>query len=339
MKLERFPHDSSALADFYEEGLTTLGALCERAWHDRLQAVAEGTAARLWNSDGAFYETELHFPPADSAPRDATREVFPGCPLTFRLADSLRPSPLPLERATLGESISARPPAPDVAEKLWRAQFPGTTRWRLEGAFAPAHHFSLVVVLRCEIQAIDQHWSLHRMALPLPHGGRDESLAASLDFAQVQPPHSELIHWPAPDVSHWRHLIEAALTEELAEALAAIRTRQENYLRRELDRIDDYFHSYQRELADRAKRAGESAKMKASARLAAAQAEHARRRADQVGRHEIRVHPHFDALLLVAEPAWRANIGTVQEHEPRTMPALFVSRARRWFLDETAPPK
>jgi hypothetical protein len=95
MKLERLPYDPATVLDFYEEGLSTLGALSERTWHDRLEVVAEGPAARLWNSEGKLQEMELKFGPADTAmARDAAREVFPGSPLTFRLAEALRPRAL-----------------------------------------------------------------------------------------------------------------------------------------------------------------------------------------------------------------------------------------------------
>src|SRR5271165_4292844 len=150
MKLNRLNHDPAALLEFYEEGLSALGALCERTWHDRLEVVAEGRSAALWNPDGALHEVELHFAPADAtSARDASREVFPGCPLTFQLAETLRPMPLALERFILAEDISSRPPDPAVAEKLWRAQFADTTRWRLASPFQADFHFSLVAVVRC----------------------------------------------------------------------------------------------------------------------------------------------------------------------------------------------
>ena len=59
------PTEPAALARFYEEGFAALGALCERTWHDRLEIVAEGEPARLWNSDGALHEVELSFSAAD----------------------------------------------------------------------------------------------------------------------------------------------------------------------------------------------------------------------------------------------------------------------------------
>lgn len=47
MKLPRLPYETGAVLDFYEDGLTALGALCARPWHDRLDVVAEGRAATL----------------------------------------------------------------------------------------------------------------------------------------------------------------------------------------------------------------------------------------------------------------------------------------------------
>jgi hypothetical protein len=336
MNLDRLPCDPAALVDFYQEALEHLGAVCERSWFDRLQLVAEGPAARLWNNDGALHEIELHFPAPDTAaPRDAAREVFPGCPLTFRIAEMLLPENLSLERAALAAEERNQPPAADVAEKLWRAQWPGDGRWRLEAAFSPAHHFSLIALARCDIQAIDQHWSLHRLALSLPGGERDESLAVALDFAQLaaEPPQS--ISWPACDPVRCRELLTHALQEELAEELLAIRVRQENYLRRELDRVDDYFEGYAAELKQRVARThSDATKLKANERLAAARSEHALRRKDQIQRHEIRVIPRFDAVLLLAEPAWQAAVSVVHHGNSLTQPARFVPRARRWFLAE-----
>ena len=129
MRIERLTHSPGAVADFYDEALTALGALCERTWYDRLVVVAEGDSARLWNQDGALHEIELWFPPAENtALREAASEVFPGCPLTFRLTEALRPAPLALERFGLSNVGGARPPGADVAEKLWRTQFPSTNR-------------------------------------------------------------------------------------------------------------------------------------------------------------------------------------------------------------------
>jgi hypothetical protein len=333
MELKRLPHDPGTLLDFFQQGLEHLGGLCERTWHDQLQVVAEGPAARLWNEEGVLHETGLHFVPAgDTAPRDAAREVFPGCPLTFRLSEALRPSPLTLERALLDLPACRTPPAASVVEKLWLTQYPTSTRWALKTPLAPSHHFSLAALVRCEIQAIDQHWSLHRLAFSLADGKADPALAAELHFLQLLAEPPVPIAWPSPSQSPWWEGMQTLLMEELAGALSAIRIRQEHYLRRELDRIDDYFDQYQKELKQRGNRStSDSARIKTDERLAAAQAEHARRREDQVQRHEIRVVPHLDALLLLAEPAWRASVGFVETSEAHEAPATFVPRTRRWI--------
>jgi len=334
MKLARLSHDPAALLDFFQQGLEHLGAVCERTWHDRLQLVAEGAAARLWNADGALQEADLHFvAAADTAPRDAAKEVFPGCPLTFRLAETLRPSPLPLERAVLQTTGPGEPPSTGVAGKLWHAQWPGAVRWQLATPFAPVHHFSLLALVRCEIQAIDQHWSLHRLALSLADGQLDEALAADLQFLQLAPEASEPIAWSTHDQAAWLELLRAALEQELSGDLTRVRARQENYLRRELDRIDDYFDHYEQELTQRADRTtSDSARLRTNDRLAAAKAEHARRRQDQVQRHEIRVIPHFDALLWLAEPAWQTTVSFLESNQPRRVEAVLVPRARRWIV-------
>ena len=103
-------------------------------------------------------------------------------------------------------------------------------------------------------------------------------------------------------------------------------------MRRELDRIDEYFQGYERELTARAARStSQNAKLKTADRLAAARAEHTRRRADQVARHEIRVQPQIDGLLLTAKPAWSAAIQAEAARQTQTLEARFVPRARRWF--------
>ncbi len=334
MILSRLSHDPGALVDFYQEALEHLGAACDRTWFDRLQYVAEGRSARPWHDDGRACDGELHFPAADTtAPRDAQREVFPGCPLTFRLADSLRQSPLTLERGILAVPFRNAPTS-EIAEKIWRAQWPGDTRWRMEGPFVPSFHFSLVTMVRCEIQAIDQHWSLHRLVAAYPGGEPDPALAEQFDFMELATEIPTDLVWPAVNPAEWRRQLNAALLDELAAELESIRRRQENYLGRELQRIDDYFAGYERELLGRASRShSDNTKAKVDQRLNAARAEHERRRVDQVQRHEIRVIPHLDALLMLAEPAWKSMITLTRPGEQRQQPARFVPRARRWFWD------
>ena len=334
MKIERLTHSPGAAADFYDEALTSLGALCERTWHDRLEVVAESGSARLWNDDGALHEVELWFPPPeDTAPREAAREVFPGCPLTFRLAETLRPAPLALERVVLRPEAGLRPPVADVAEKLWRAQFPETNRWQLASPFVAENHFSLLALLRCEIQAIDQHWSLRRVAVSLPDGTPDDSLARAFDLVPIASSGGGDPDWPTPDPARWREILRAALADDLTTDLAAIRIRQSQHLARELGRVDNYFEHYEQELTARSARTGSQVtKLKSAERLAAARAEHARRRTDQVARHEIRAHAHLEALLLIAESAWRVELKLEIAHRSRTVSASYVPRLRRWIV-------
>jgi hypothetical protein len=201
------------------------------------------------------------------------------------------------------------------------------------GAPVSDWHFSLLVLARCEIQAIDQHWALHRVAVSLPDGQRDESLATSLDFSQLASTGADGIKWPPLDLDAWHAKLQQAFTEELNTDLGGIRERQQRYLRRELERIESYFANYEHELAERHRRShAEGSRIKAEERLAAAKSEHARRREDQIRRHEIRVIIHTDALLLLAEPAWRATVSFMQKGESKTIPALFVPRARRWSV-------
>ena len=339
MKIERASYSPGSLLEFYEEGLTTLGALCERTWHDRLEVIAEGRAATLWNPGGTLHEVELRFTPADAASaRDATHEVFPGCPLTFSLAERLKVAPVPLERFVLADDSPPRPPDPAVAEKLWRAQFPDTTRWESISPFKTDFHFSLVVLARCEIQAIDQHWTLCRTAVSLPGGELDDHLARAAGFCPAGGEPPDELKWPPGDPARWSALVQSALALELEEDLVRVRTRQENSLRRELERIDDYFENYANELRARAERgANPSVRMKTTDRLNAAKAQHSRRRADQVARHEIRVHPHLDALLLVAERAWHARLQISRARQAEIVEARFIPRSRRWEMEHRAP--
>ncbi len=334
MKLARIPYHPTSVIEFFDEGLTFLGAFCERPWHDRLEVLAEGPAARLWNPDGKIYAGDLQFASSDAGgPRDPTREVFPGSILTFRLAEALRPSALLLERLVLAEVAGSRPPDAAVAERLWRSQFPDTARWRLTEAFRPDYHFGLVALARCEIQAIDQHWSLHRVGVSLPLGDPDDGLARALDFAPVNPEPAAPPDWPAAEPERWSSWLKNAFEQDLEAVLAGIRERQERSLRRELDRIDNYFENYALELQVRASRSTtERATARTADRLAASKAEHSRHRSDQVMRHEISVHPHLDALLLVAEPAWRGQLEVARARRMEAVTALFVPRARRWVV-------
>src|SRR6266481_2391453 len=147
MKIPRLDYDPTSALVFYEESLSVLGALTERTWHDRLEVVAEGRAARLWNENGALHQQELLFASADAVGgRDAQGEVFPGAPLTFRLFEALRPAPLALEKIVVSMGAPDRTPERAILEKLWRSQYPATRRWRLTADVQPAFHFSLVAI-------------------------------------------------------------------------------------------------------------------------------------------------------------------------------------------------
>lgn len=336
MKLDRLPHDPGTLADFYQEALPALGALCERTWHDRVCVVAEGPAARLWNPDGALHEVELSFVRGDElTARDPAREVFPGCPLTFKLAEMLLPSPPTIDRVAVRPFTSAlQPPREDTAARTWMTQAPTHSGWRLERPFQPGWHFSLVSLVRCDVQAIDQSWSCHRIVFNLSTGESDDSLGRELGSSEVMsnatPP------WPAfaiqPALARATRLLEA----ELAAELAGIRARQETHLRREWDRIEEYFDMYQADLEKRLNRSSSAAsRARLADRLGATAAERERQRQDQVLRHEILVIPHWDAFLLVAEPAWTTQFSVIDQHERRAIEALFVPRLRCWLT----PPK
>lgn len=257
--------------------------------------------------------------------------MFPGCPLTFRLAEALRPAPLVLERVVLAAEAAHRAPDAPVAEKLWRQQYPDTHRWRPLTPLTAAWHCSLVALARCEVQAIDQHWALHRVAVSLPDGTPDDGLAREIGFARLAPDAPASLTWPAPDLAAWRDHLGRAFRLDLEPDLTPIRARQEERLRRELERIDTYFETYEAELSARASR---NPSTRTADRLAAAKAEHARHRSDQTARHEIVIVPHLDALLLVAEPAWHGRVHIERAHQPaadRTV--TFVPRARRWMAD------
>jgi len=329
MKLTKLPAEPGVMIGFFEEGLARLGAVCERSWHDRLEVLAEGPSARLWRDDGQLHNVELHFPASnDPGTRDATRQVFPGSPLTFRLVELLRQHTASQFRAVLSPPVDAdKPPATAVAEKVWQHQFGRPIR--LDPAtWEQTWHFSLVATVRCEIQALDQHWSFHRLAIALTTGETDAALAAELHYQTVR---SEPVPWPALPADQWQPPLARALTMDLTHELDEIKRRQQRYLERELRRLDDYFTHYEQELRARLDRQHKpESKLRFEQRLRAAELEHARRRADQIARHEIRVRPHLDALLVTAEGAWKT--ATQGRHGETLVEAVYVPRTRRWFV-------
>lgn len=145
MKFQKIPPRPEYLIDFFEEGLASLGAVCERSWHDRLEVLAEGEAARLWRHEGGWFSGELRFRDGSSPEAgDPDTEIFPGCPLTFKLVDALWAHHMPHSRACLSTGSILKPPALDVAQKLWQAQFGPCADWSAT-PFLPAWIFSLVI--------------------------------------------------------------------------------------------------------------------------------------------------------------------------------------------------
>jgi hypothetical protein len=333
MKFPKIPPRAEHLMDFFEEGLLSLGAVCERSWHDRLEVLAEGEAAHLWRKDDDFYSGELTFRDAGSAETgNPETEVFPGCPLTFQLVEALWHRLLSHSRVCLSTGVGEKPPSAEVAAKLWQAQF-GTRLASQASPFVPKWVYSVVVAVRCEVQAIDQSWSSHRLAFTQPEGERDSSLEFALDQMNPVEPTGEKPDWPKLDPAALSDWIGQALSTDLAPELAKIKERQELFLHRELNRIDKYFENYSRELNERAGRQRSDEAIKRSAdRLEATRLEHDRRRTDQIERHTIRLLPHVDAVLTVAEPGFSTAVNLRAGREARTVPALFVPRTRRWRL-------
>lgn len=341
MKLDRLPPEPGALAGFYADALTALGAVVERSWYDRLDVLAEGAAARVWNDSGQLHEFQVRFPAPDQAgPRDAKVEIFPGCPTTFRLTELLNPSPTTVRRVVLEPDRTSRvAPSDEVAAKTWFQSFPDSPKFHQLTPYTATFHFSAVAIARCEIQAIDQVWSAHQVRFSLLDGRRDATLHDDAVLSIDPTPH-EAIVWPTLDNASLQQFLIRILNLELAAELDAIRTRQQRYLNREIRRIDEYFASYEQELRSRRVRAGSNpagAKKSVEDRIAAARTEHLRRRDDQLQRHAIHVKPHLDALLILAEPAWAttAQIRIGRERHPE--PVLYVPHARRWH--QTAPAK
>lgn len=337
MKFPKIPARPAPLIDFFEEGLAALGAVCERPWHDRMEVLAEGDAARLWHADGALFAGEVHFPASSSSGgRDAATEVFAGCPLTFHLVEALWARHAGSFRACLSDGLSPKPPEMAVALKLWQAQFGPCARWQA-APMRRAWHLSAVAPVRCEVQAIDQSWTFHRLAFALSSGERDAALESAMDHFTPCEGFDAAPAWPEIDREWLAARVNSALTAELAPDLDAIKRRQEHYLRRELARVDGYFEHYAQELeARRQRQRKEETVVRYGQRIEAARAEHQRRRADQIERHAIRVMPRVDGLLLLAEPAFATRVEWRAGHEHHSAGAVFLPRARRWFCDPPA---
>ncbi|HUI05850.1 MAG TPA: hypothetical protein VL486_02470 [Verrucomicrobiae bacterium] len=331
MKLAKQPPHPARLVEFFEQTLGELGAVCERTWYDRLDVVAEGEAASLWRNDGQLHATTLHFPePTEPGARDAAVQVFPGCPLTFRLVEALWRQRPPLFRACLQPGLETNsPPTTAVAQKVWQNQFGQRARMNPDD-WRRVWHFTLIAVVRVAIQSVDQHWTTHRVAMAMSDGQRDVQLEQQLDGFAFVPYPGGPVPWMGLESVPWKDWLNRHVLEDLCDDLASIRKRQEHYLERELRRIDDYFDAYHQELAGRMGRQHkDEARARYQERLRATEAEHLRRRDDQVQRHEIRLLPYLDALLVTAEAAWQTAVSGL--HGERTLEAVYVPRRRRWF--------
>jgi hypothetical protein len=194
-------------------------------------------------------------------------------------------------------------------------------------------HFTFVLLVRCEIQSTNQHWSLHRVAVSWPGGERDTIMER--DFGLLIPAAAAMdtLPWPQWEAEALETLTRAAIEEEIQTEIAPIRERQQQYLQRELARIDEYFASYEAELKQRASRrsATADAHTRHEDRLRAAKEEHQRRRDDQIHRHEISVIPTIDLCVCVAERAWATKVTVRHGRESEELPYLYVPRLRRWF--------
>jgi len=338
MKFSRIKTRSEQLVEFCAEALHSLGAVCERSWHDRLEVLAEGETAHLLQTDADFFSGELRFHESGLSQASNTGiEVFPGCPLIFRLVETLWHRQIPHSRVCLSTGDIAKTPANDVAERLWHAQFRSSTGWRAT-PFVPDWAYSVLTAMRCEVQAIDQTWSYHRLGFSLPSGEQDGSLEFALE--QMVQLEQARLEWPELNPGVLNQWIGRGIESELAPELSKIKERQQLYLRRELTRIDDYFENYSRELRSRLDhQKKEDAKQRYADRLEATQAEHRRRRADQIERHTIVVIPHVDALLTVAEPAFRTTVSWRAGRDEFSATALFVPRTRRWYVLSNADQK
>ena len=136
--------------------------MCERTWHDRLEVVAEGEAAKLWNPDGALHEIELAFAPADAtAARDASARGVPRLPINVPPGGN--PAPLPLAVGTV--ALPAKP-APTRLIRRWPkssgARSFGHDTMAARRPFKGRLSFSLPGWRGAKIQAIDQG----RVAVP-----------------------------------------------------------------------------------------------------------------------------------------------------------------------------
>mgnify|MGYP000381771108 CR=1 FL=1 len=332
MILPRFDFDPGPLRELHQQALTALGADCDTPWHDRLDVLAEGAAAKIWDPSGGLVVRSMRFPPP-AAPglRNPDEEVFPGCPVSFHLAEAVWAGLSACGRAVVLPDLGgSKPPDLAVLSRLWDRQHAAAAGARL-GSVRPAWHFTGVFGLRLELQAISQHWSAARVALSWPGGEQDAETERELFLLPIEPS-PPAVDWPVDGAGVLGPALLRAVESDHAAEIAALRQRQQRSLERELRRVNDYFSGYIRELEERASRKRtESTRADYAARVAAARAEHERRIADQVGRHGIRVVPAIDSVLWLAERAWEVEVTVRERRETRSGAHRYVPRLRRWF--------
>jgi hypothetical protein len=331
MKLSRLAYDPAYLLDFYEEILGSYGCLCERTWYDQLFVVPGGPGITFWPAE--ISETNLRFrSTADSAAIDPTRDIVPGSPLTLSICETLLNQPA-VNRAAL-RTEDRKLPDTDLLERRWSNQFPGSVRMQITTPFVASAHFSLVAALRCEIQAVDQHWSQHRVAINLHDGEPDPQLAEQLVILEPwRDPVS--IDWPEFKPDKCRKGLLVALEREARPTVKSIKDRQAKYLQRELATVDRYYRDYEENLAGRLNRTrSDAGRSKMRERLEAARKEHQIRRIDQIKRHEIRVNAHVDGLLVVAEPAHRTRVRSFNQRQEHQQNAVWIPRTRCWVVED-----
>src|SRR5271165_6902032 len=102
-----------------------------------------------------------------------------------------------------------------------------------------------------------------RSSAPSPAGTRRRSRPLGFSrswrrcvarFRQMSPLQKVELDWPALDPAALSDWIGRAINIELAAQLSKIKERQQLFLRRELNRIDEYFENYARELRERTDR-------------------------------------------------------------------------------------
>lgn len=336
MKFDKLQPYPESLIHFFSDGLQSLGGVCERTWYDKLEVIIEGAGARAWDPESELVHRELHFPAVDaSSPKAAETDVFPGCPLIFQLAETLwKEAPTSFRIVSDGGGENEKP-SPEVLRRVWELTRSGQGKPDFSPATA-TRYFSMVFVVRLEIQSIEQHWTMHRIACSCTEGWRDHDLETNLlMLAPGRAAADEEICWPDFSIKQQDELLRHVLGGIHGD-IAPVLSRQQKYLEKELRRIDHYFAGQVSELESR--RSGRGSKQgsaKIDERIAATRAEHTRRREDQVQRHEVVVLPHVDAVVCVAERAWRSRVRVLRGRAAAADDGVFVfvPRLRRWFAE------